>query len=90
MAALAVLEAAELSPRVDYEVYDDYTIIAMVEKKLGLSIMYERVLAGYSHYVATRPITEDLSRRVGIVWNNWETMPIAARCFVEFILARIG
>lgn len=83
-------EAAELSPRVDYEVYDDYTIIAMVEKKLGLSIMYERVLAGYSHYVATRPITEDLSRRVGIVWNNWETMPIAARCFVEFILARIG
>ena len=83
-------EAAGLSPRVDYEVYDDYTIIAMVEKKLGLSIMYERVLAGYSHYVATRPITEDLSRRVGIVWNNWETMPIAARCFVEFILARIG
>ena len=83
-------EAAGLSPRVDYEVYDDYTIIAMVEKKLGLSIMYERVLAGYSHHVATRPITEDLSRRVGIVWNNWETMPIAARCFVEFILARIG
>lgn len=83
-------EAAGLAPRVDYEVYDDYTIIAMVEKKLGLSIMYERVLAGYSHHVATRPITEDLSRRVGIVWNNWETMPIAARCFVEFILARIG
>lgn len=79
-------EAAGLAPRVDYEVYDDYTIIAMVEKKLGLSIMYERVLAGYSHHVATRPITEDLSRRVGIVWNNWETMPIAARSFVEFIL----
>ena len=81
-------EAAGLEPRVDYEVYDDYTIIAMVEKKLGVSIMYERVLAGYGHQVATRPIAEDLSRRVGIVWNNWETMPIAARCFVEFILAQ--
>lgn len=77
-----------LVPQIEYEVYDDYTIIAMVEKKLGVSIMYERVLAGYASKVATRPIDEDLSRRVGIVWNNWETMPIAARRFVEFILAQ--
>lgn len=85
---LRAFEAAGLEPQIEYEVYDDYTIIAMVEKKLGVSIMYERVLAGYATSVATRPINEDLSRRVGIVWNNWETMPIAARRFVEFILAQ--
>ncbi|MEE0435321.1 MAG: LysR family transcriptional regulator [Peptococcaceae bacterium] len=83
---MRAFEEAGLSPQAEYEVYDDYTIIAMVEKKLGVSIMYERVLAGYGHKIATRAIEEDLSRRVGIVWNNWETMPIAARSFVEFIL----
>lgn len=85
---MRAFDAAGLEPQIEYEVYDDYTIIAMVEKKLGVSIMYERVLAGYATSVATRPINEDLSRRVGIVWNNWETMPIAARRFVEFILAQ--
>lgn len=82
---LRAFEALALMPQIEYEVYDDYTIIAMVEKKLGVSIMYERVLAGYASNVATRPIAEDLSRRVGMVWNNWETMPIAARRFVDFI-----
>lgn len=82
---LQAFERIGLIPQIEYEVYDDYTIIAMVEKKLGVSIMYERVLSGYSSNVATRPIAEDLSRRVGMVWNNWETMPIAARRFVDFI-----
>lgn len=81
-------DASGVQPQVEYEVYDDYTIIAMVEKKLGISIMYERVLAGFSSRVTTRPIEEDLSRRVGLVWNNWETMPIAARSFVDFICAQ--
>ena len=83
---LRAFDAAGIAPQIEYEVFDDYTIIAMIEKKLGISIMYERVLAGYATTVVTRPIEEDLSRRVGIVWNNWETMPIAARSFVEFIL----
>lgn len=82
---LQAFDALGLTPQIEYEVCDDYTIIAMVEKKLGVSIMYERVLSGYSSHVAVRPIAEDLSRRVGMVWNNWETMPIAARRFVEFI-----
>ncbi|MEE0511656.1 MAG: LysR family transcriptional regulator [Peptococcaceae bacterium] len=85
---MRAFDANGLIPQIEYEVYDDYTIIAMVEEKLGVSIMYERVLAGYASKVATRPIDEELSRRVGIVWNNWETMPIAARRFVEFILAQ--
>lgn len=83
---LRAFDAAGIAPQIEYEVFDDYTIIAMIEKKLGISIMYERVLAGYATTVVTRPIEEDLSRRVGIVWNNWDTMPIAARSFVEFIL----
>lgn len=83
--AMRAFENTGNHPQIEYEVFDDYTIIAMVEKKLGVSIMYERVLGGFNNRVTTRPIEEELSRRVGLVWNNWETMPIAARNFVDFI-----
>lgn len=83
---LRAFEQAGLEPLVEYEVYDDYTIIAMVEKKLGVSMMYRKVLSGYEHHVAVRPVDADLSRPVGMVWNKWDTLPIAARRFIEFII----
>lgn len=82
---LRAFEREHLSPKIEYEVYDDYTTIAMVEKKLGISIMYRYVLNGYENKVAVRPIDYDLSRPVGMIWNNWDTLPIAARRFIEFI-----
>ena len=83
---LRAFEQAGLEPQVEYEVYDDYTIIAMVEKKLGVSMMYRKVLTGYENHVAVRPVDADLSRPVGMVWNKWDTLPIAARRFIEFII----
>ncbi|MDO4280224.1 MAG: LysR family transcriptional regulator [Peptococcaceae bacterium] len=85
---LRAFEAAGLAPNIDYEVYDDYTIIAMIEEGLGVSIMYRRVLNGYEDKVAIRPIAENIRRRVGIIWKNWDVLPIAARQFIEHILAQ--
>ena len=75
----------ELVPQVAFEVYDDYTILAMVEENLGVSIMYARVLNGFDDKVAIRPIKEKLSRRVGIIWKNWDKLPLAARHFIDYI-----
>ena len=82
---LRAFEQAGIEPQIAYEVYDDYTIIAMVEKKLGISMMYRKVLCGYEDHVALCPVDADLSRPVGMIWNNWDTLPIAARRFIEFI-----
>ncbi len=82
---LRAFEAAGLSPHIEYDVYDDYTIIAMVQKHLGLSIMYSRVLSGYEDQVAIRPIRENLNRRVGIIWKSQDNLPLAARRFIDYI-----
>ncbi|MCI2047963.1 MAG: LysR family transcriptional regulator [Faecalibacterium sp.] len=79
---------AGLAPHIEYEVYDDYSILAMVRQGLGISILYRLVLAGFGEGVALRPVAEPLERTVALAWKSWDTLPLAARRFAEFIKAR--
>ena len=36
--------------------------------------------------MAVRPIREAPERTVALAWRSWETMPLAARRFAEFII----
>lgn len=73
-------------PNIEYKVYDDYSILAMVRQGLGVSAMYRLVLRGFEDGLAIRPINERLERSVAIAWQNWDTMPFASRRFAEFII----
>lgn len=75
-----------LTPRIEYQVYDDYSILAMVQQGLGVSILYRLVLSGFGERVAVRPISQAPQRTVALAWRDWETMPLAARQFADFIL----
>ena len=83
---LAAFSRAGLSPRIEYTVYDDYSILAMVRQNLGVSILYRLVLDGFEAGLALRPLAEKPTRTVALAWQNWETMPLAARHFAAFIL----
>jgi len=83
---LDVFAKHDLIPDIRYNVMDDYTILAMVREGLGISMLYERTLRGYSHDLPVRPIREDPSRTIALAWNNWNTMPQAARLFAQFIM----
>ncbi len=76
---------AGISPKVAYEVYDDYTILAMVRQGLGVSMMYEKVLQGFEHGLEVRKIDSAPKRSVALAYRNWDTMSYASRRFVEFI-----
>ena len=77
-----------LQPRLEYKVYDDYSILSMVRQGLGVSILYRLVVAGFEHGLAIRPVQEPLERTVALAWRDWETLPVAARRFAEFTIAR--
>lgn len=77
-----------LSPRLAYKVYDDYTILAMVRQGLGVSILYRLVVSGFEQDLTLRPVAEPLERTVALAWRDWDTLPLAARRFVEFIRER--
>ena len=74
-----------LKPQVEYKVYDDYSILAMIRQGLGVSILYRLVLEGFEEGLEIRPIREKLERPVALVWRSWDTMPFAARRFASFV-----
>lgn len=75
-----------LSPDIEYEVYDDYSILAMVRQNLGISAMYQLVLQGFENNLEIRPIKENPQRTIALVWREWDTMSLASRSFINFIL----
>ncbi len=75
-----------LQPHIEYTVYDDYSILSMVRQGLGVSIMYRLVLAGFESGLVLRPVKEPLERTLSLAWRNWDTLPLAARRFAEFII----
>lgn len=82
---LEAFQSLGLRPRIEYKVFDDYSILAMVKQGLGVAVLYRMVLPGYGQDVVILPIEENLERTVAIAWRNWETLPFAARSFTEFI-----
>lgn len=82
---LTAFAALHLHPAIEYKVVDDYSILAMVRQGLGVSALYRMVLPEYQQDVVTLPIAEELERTVAVAWRDWETLPLAARSFMNFI-----
>lgn len=83
---LRAFQAEGLRPDVRLRVYDDYTILSMVQQGLGNSILYERVAAGFEDQVALVPLRHAPRRPVALTWKNWNTLTYAARKFARFLL----
>lgn len=71
------------------EVTDDYTIMAMVEEGLGVSMLYRRTVEGMQADIRVRPIVHAPSRDVVAAWRSWDTMPIATRRFIDYMSSHI-
>ena len=86
---LDAFAAHGLSPHVTSEVTDDYTIMAMVEEGLGVSMLYRRTVEGMRADIRVRPIVHAPSRDVVAAWRSWDTMPIATRHFIDYMSSHI-
>ena len=78
-----------LHPQIEYKVYDDYSILAMIRQGLGVSILYRRVLEGFGADLVIRPVKEQMERPVALVFGNWDTMPYAARKFASYVQMKV-
>ena len=87
---LRAFQAEGLTPDVRFRVYDDYSILAMVEQGLGNSVLYERVTAGFEQQVAVVPLRNAPRRPVALTWKSWDTLTYAARRFARFLLGERG
>lgn len=86
---LEAFKQAGLEPSVRLCVHDDYSILSMIESGLGVSILPELVLRKTNYHVAILPIKPVLTRKIGLVMKDKNTMPLAAKYFIDFLLAHI-
>ena len=75
-----------LTPQVQYKVEDDYTIMAMVEQGLGVSVLYTMMLENNRGNYEVRPLSVPVERVIALGYKNKKTLPVASRYFLEFIL----
>jgi DNA-binding transcriptional LysR family regulator len=80
-----VLDKAGIRPNVKFSAGDDYAIIAMVEKGLGISILPELVLQGRNHKVTLLELEEQSFRTLGIAVNSMKYASPAAKRFVQYV-----
>lgn len=79
-----------LHPNVQYKVYDDYTIMSMVEKGLGISILSKLVLSRFHYSIVTKEISPPIVRTIALAYKNKKILPIASRYFIDFIIEQLS
>ena len=77
--------ANDLKPSVRLKVYDDYTVMAMVEENLGYSIIPEMNLSRHNYRIEKRRIKPRITRDLCAVFGNEHDLPKMSRRFLRFI-----
>ncbi len=79
-----------IEPNIQYIVHDDYTIMAMIEKGLGVGILSELILNRIDYNVSIRKTEPPLARTIGVVFKNKKILPFASRQFLEYLMEEYG
>lgn len=74
-----------IKPNIQYIVHDDYTIMAMIEKGLGVGILSELILNRVDYKNAVKDTDPPLARTIGLVFKDKKILPIASRQFLDFL-----
>ncbi|GAB6930335.1 LysR family transcriptional regulator [Paenibacillus sp. JCM 10914] len=80
-----VLERVAAKPDIKYTVGDDYAIMAMVEKGLGISILPELVLRGQQRNIRLAQLKEPSNRSLGIAVSSMREVSPATKRFLNYV-----
>jgi DNA-binding transcriptional LysR family regulator len=80
-----MLEKARIKPAIKYTLGDDYAIMAMVEKGLGISILPELVLRGQQRNIRLIELKEKSFRSLGIAVNSMREISPATKRFLNYV-----
>ena len=85
---LEFFRANGLEPNTQYIVYDDYTIMSMVEEGLGISVLSALVLNKHKRNISVKSIYPKLERTVALAYKNTNILPIASIYFNDFVISK--
>ena len=81
-----IVSDADIRPKRQYTVKDDYTVMSMVESGLGVTLLPELVLQRTPYELYGCPIEPAYYRQLGVAWMKKEQGSIAVSKFVHHLL----
>jgi DNA-binding transcriptional LysR family regulator len=81
-----ILKQNKTVPKVEHRVRDDYTIMAMVERGLGISILPELVLSRTAYHIVSKPLMPPTFRTLAIAVKDNATLSLASQYFIKRLL----
>ena len=81
-------KASGVSPKIKFKTWDDYAIMSMVEKNLGLSVLPSLILKRLPYHLITKPLSPQLMRKIGIAFKNYENASLATKAFLTYLSYR--
>lgn len=80
-----LLERAHVRPDVRFTTWEDFAIMAMVEKGMGVSILPGMILRRIPYRVEIRSLQKPYYRAIGLAAKNQEHMTPAVKKFIEYL-----
>lgn len=81
---MAYFFKAGIEPNQQYRVYDDYTIMNMVEQGLGVSILPKLVLQRHHQQIEVRSLTPKIYREMCVSYKSDDAISFAGKTFMNF------
>lgn len=80
-----IFELNNISPKIQYQLNEDFATLKMVEKGFGLSILPKLLLYNAPFKICVRSFTEHYSRTLGIAYSKEAGPTIATLKFIDFV-----
>ena len=84
----AIFKSQGINPRVNFTTWDDYAIMAMVEKGLGISILTEMIMRRCPYDIVALPLEQPVYRNIALAFRGKERSSLALQRFIEYLPKR--
>lgn len=85
-----IFQKYNVKPRIRFTTIDDYAVMSMVEKGLGIGILPELILRRNPYYIVVKELDVPAYRNLGIAVRDRKNLSVAARRFMEYLPYRDG
>ena len=80
-----LLSAYRVTPDIRFTTWEDFAIMAMVEKGMGIGILPDLILKRVPYRIEVRSLAEPYYRSIGLAMKNREHLTPAVQKFVEYL-----
>ena len=80
-----LLERAGVHPNIRFTTWEDFAIMAMVEKGMGVGILPELILQRIPYHIEVRPLQNPYYRPIGLAVKSRARLTPAVQKFIEYL-----